>query len=531
MITNFMGLIINVSILFGVGSIYILIPFDQKRTSLVKKIISGLLTGFLLIIIMNASFVVSEGIVLDTRSVLLSVTAAFLGPIPAGIATLMASILRLSQGGAGAYTGVLVIVSTTLVGLIFRKYRVNKLEHKKLSTYVEIYLFGVVVHVVMLLLFLTLPSGLAIPVLRVITLPVMVFYPAVTIPVVGILMYQRKNALNATAVEYLSEHDYLTGFYNRLYLEKVFWRYEVSHNVGIIMGDANGLKTINDSYGHLVGDELLILIADILKRSTPEDAVTVRWGGDEFVILIENTSLLDLNNICLNIKKECMKESIMGVSPSISLGYSITESFDLDRVFSEAEDLMYRNKLSEGASTRSSIVSSLENTLYERKYETEFHSSNMADLAEQIGKKLGLMQDELDNLALTAKLHDLGKIGVSETILLKPGKLSTEEFKEVKKHSLIGYKILESIEELKHISAYVLHHHEKWDGSGYPYGLSGEEIPLLSRIITLVDSFEAMTSGRVYQVGKSIEQAKQELKDCSGNHFDPVLVELLLDIL
>jgi len=479
---------------------------------------------------MNAQFTVAEGFLLDTRSVLLSTAAAFLGPIPGLIAATMGGIMRIYQGGAGALTGVIVIYVTTILGILFGKYRVNSLSSKKIKSYFELYMFGIITHISMLLCFFILPIEVATYVLGIITLPVLVLFPLITIPIGGIMMVQMLNAKNANTVEYLSKHDTLTGLYNRNYLEEEFESLTKNNNVGIIMGDVNGLKTFNDSYGHLVGDQLLVLIANILRQASPANSKIIRWGGDEFVIVISNASLLLLNEVCIKVKSYCNKESIQSVSPSISLGYSITSTNDFDKVFTEAEDLMYRNKLSESASTRSSIITSLENTLYERKYETEAHSSQMIKNAQKIGVKIGLKQNQLDELTLVAKLHDIGKIGISENILLKPGRLTKEEYEEVKKHSIIGYKILDSIDELKHISQLVLCHHERWDGTGYPNGFSKDDIPLLSRIVTVVDAYDAMTSGRIYQKRKSEDEAKRELQKLSGIQFDPSIVKVFLEL-
>lgn len=531
MLEGYTDLLINVSILFGLGSVYIVLPFKDHTNPIWLRVVSGVLIGGLTLIVMNAQFVVTDGFLLDTRSILLSTSTAFLGPVVGFIAASMAAGLRILQGGTGAFTGVVVIYITTLIGFVFRKYRVQNLKLRSFRSFIELYIFGFITHIVMLLCFFILPYEMATYVLEIITLPVLILYPILTVLLGIILLVQRTSIENTKKIEHISNHDYLTGFYNRLYLEKIFKKYKKETSTGVIMGDVNGLKVFNDSYGHLVGDELLILISRIIDSMSPDKSLLVRWGGDEFVIVLPKTDLIELNQVCLDINHECANHIIKDVHPSIALGYSITEDGDFEKAFSEAEDLMYRNKLSEGASMRSSLISSLENTLIERKYETEHHSNNMADLAVKIAERVGLSTNELDELVLIAKLHDIGKIGISESILLKPSRLTDEEFKEIKRHPQIGFRILESISELKHIAHSVLCHHEKWDGTGYPQGLKKDEIPLLSRIITLVDAYEAMTSGRIYQKAKTKEKAIEELVRCSGTQFDPYLVDIFIEII
>ena len=149
-------------------------------------------------------------------------------------------------------------------------------------------------------------------------------------------------------------------------------------------------------------------------------------------------------------------------------------------------------------------------------------------MAHIIGTMLKLKRTEMDELELLATLHDIGKLGVDSRILQKAGHLDQDEWREMKKHAEIGFRIAMSIHELAPIAEYILYHHERWDGDGYPHGLKGEEIPLLSRILAVIDAYDAMTSDRIYRHALSIEEAVQELKNHAGSQFDPQLVEIFI---
>ncbi|NLZ14738.1 MAG: HD-GYP domain-containing protein [Thermotogaceae bacterium] len=161
---------------------------------------------------------------------------------------------------------------------------------------------------------------------------------------------------------------------------------------------------------------------------------------------------------------------------------------------------------------------------------TKGHSEHVAMLAEQIGKTLGLPVSDLQTLYWAGLVHDIGKILVPTSILNKPGKLTLDEYEMVKKHPVWGYQVLNTSEELQEIAFIIKHHHERWDGNGYPDRLSGVDIPLLSRILALVDTYDSMTSDRAYRTSLSPEDAKHIIARLSGNQFDPSLVETFLSL-
>lgn len=334
---------------------------------------------------------------------------------------------------------------------------------------------------------------------------------------------------------FLSYSDKLTGLKNRAYMEKqleVLDENEESR-YSIIMGDVNGLKVTNDALGHKEGDRLLNIVSEILKKTCSSNDIISRWGGDEFIILIKNKDKSYVETLINNIKQNSENIYDFPFKVSISLGYASKHEQNLNAgsVMNLAERRMYRNKLTESKSTRSATISSLLKTLHEKHSETEEHTVRIEKLSLKLGKALGLTPDKLDELKLLSFLHDVGKIGIPEQILMKPSTLSKEEWCIMKTHTEIGYRIAKSTPELSYIADDILAHHEKYDGTGYPNKLKGEEIPLLSRIINVVDSFDVMTNKRVYKEAATMEYAIEELMRCSGTQFDPFIVEEFIHIL
>ena len=218
---------------------------------------------------------------------------------------------------------------------------------------------------------------------------------------------------------------------------------------------------------------------------------------------------------------------------SISIGSSTKKDIkqNIKEVLKEAEDLMYRHKLIEHQSARSSVIASLEKALEEKDYETEEHIERMKDFVVKFGEKLNLDPGRLDELNLLVALHDIGKIAIADSILPKPSELTSEEWKIIKKHPEVGYHIAESSLELAPIAEGILYHHEWWNGKGYPRGLKKEKIPLISRVIAIVDAYDAMTNDRPYRKALNSKQAVDELKKGSGIQFDPHLVKVFIIIL
>lgn len=330
-------------------------------------------------------------------------------------------------------------------------------------------------------------------------------------------------------LRYLSETDMLTGLYNRYSFEEKIkeLNYEKYLPLGIIMGDVNGLKLVNDTLGHLEGDRLLKDIARVLNDACNQKGFVFRWGGDEFIILLPNQDDSQCEAVIGNILQECEKRDYTLIQLSIALGETIklTLEEDIYECIKKVEEKVYRQKLLEKTSIKSSIMDSLRKSLEEKNMETDEHTERVVNHALAIGKQLGFKISDLDELALVAKLHDIGKIGVSEEILLKPGKLTDEEYEVMKTHAEKGYRIINASSELVNVAKCVLTHHERWDGKGYPLNLKGKEIPLMARIISIVDAYDVMTHDRIYKVAMTHAAALTELKNGSGTQFDPRLVE------
>jgi len=346
--------------------------------------------------------------------------------------------------------------------------------------------------------------------------------------ILGIDITERK--LAEDEIRYLSFHDKLTGLYNRACFEEELHKINSPEHLPftLILGDLNGLKLTNDVFGHQKGDFLLMKMAEIIKASCRREDIISRWGGDEFAIIMPKADEETAARTCSRIVENCVKSGENPVLPSIALG-AVTKNTvvrDMQQVLKEAEDKMYRNKLLESKSARNAIISSLEQTLTEKSHETEEHTRRMRQMCIDIGHSIGLNSEEIDELALLATLHDIGKIAIPDTILVKPDKLTAEEWRVMRRHPEIGYRIAESSPELSHIADAILTHHERYDGEGYPQGLKGDKIPIISRILAIVDAYDVMTHGRPYKAAMSAETALQELERCAGSQFDPGLVKI-----
>lgn len=334
-------------------------------------------------------------------------------------------------------------------------------------------------------------------------------------------------------LEYLSYHDFLTGLYNRRFFEEELKRLDVKRNypLTIVVADVNGLKLINDSFGHRMGDELLKTVADVIKSACRADDIIARLGGDEFVLLLPKTKAEKTEQILQRIKSLASQEKVGSIDLSVSFGYETKnhEGENTHEILKKAEDYMYKKKLFESPSMRGRTINAIISTLHEKNKREEQHSHRVSALCKRIGEALGLPEGQIEELKTVGLLHDIGKIAIEETILNKPGKLTEEEWKEIKRHPEIGYRILSTVNDMSEMADYVLSHHERWDGNGYPKGLKGITIPLQSRIIAIADTYDAMTSERSYRQALPEKIALAELQNKAGIQFDPELVEVFLN--
>ncbi|MCJ7665614.1 MAG: diguanylate cyclase [Actinobacteria bacterium] len=336
-------------------------------------------------------------------------------------------------------------------------------------------------------------------------------------------------------IAYLSFNDSLTGLYNRPYFEGEIKRLDTKRQLPLsfVIGDINNLKMVNDIFGHLQGDKLIMKVAELLKTFCRHEDVIARWGGDEFTILLPQTKKEDAEELLNRIKNIFTVTNRQEIPISVSLGVATKEKINqnIQDVVKNAEDNMYRHKLIEKKSVHNSIITSLKRTLYEKNIETNVHSEHLKKLSKEIGETIHLPDNKMDELSLLSTLHDIGKIAVAEEILLNKRKLTKKEWVLVKKHPGIGYNICISNPQLSYIAEGVLGHHEWWNGDGYPQRLSGDNIPISSRIISIVDAYDVMISGRTYKKAITEDKARKELIRCSGTQFDPKLVNIFINII
>jgi diguanylate cyclase len=334
-------------------------------------------------------------------------------------------------------------------------------------------------------------------------------------------------------IKQLSEHDYLTSLYNRHYYYNRFnhFHHPEFYPLGLIMLDVNGLKIINDAFGHQVGDEALVMIGEVLKNIFEAKDIISRIGGDEFTVLLPNTTAEIIQGYNDKLSATIKMKRINNIELSLSAGYALIKntSDEIDDIEKTAENHMYAHKSLAGASVRSKAINAILVTLTD-KYDTEKrHSIEVSHLCKRIGVELNLKEDELKGLEQAGLFHDIGKISIPDSILNKPGKLTDEEFEVIKTHTQIGYQILRAADEYSDLAIHALHHHERWDGKGYPSNMKGVGIPLFSRIINIVDAYEAMTADRPYRKKLSHEVAVSEIIRCAGTQFDPRLAKLFVE--
>ncbi len=334
-------------------------------------------------------------------------------------------------------------------------------------------------------------------------------------------------------IQYLSYHDQLTGLYNRHFFEEKLKVLDIEANIPITIAmlDVNGLKLTNDAFGHQMGDKLLKNVASVLKNECRADDIVARVGGDEFVLLLPKTTYEEAEKVVGSIYKSVENTKLDNIVISVSIGCE-TKAYkeqQMSEVFAKAEEDMYRKKLTESQSMRSRTINVILKALNETNEREKIHSEKVSQISRKIGEAMKLDYDILKEIELAGLMHDIGKIAISKDILNKPGKLDESEYEEIKRHPEIGYHILKSVDEYTKLSDYALSHHERWDGKGYPRGLEGEEIPLIARIITVADAFEAMTAERTYKRAMSNSDAIEELKRCSGKQFDPSIVKICIE--
>jgi diguanylate cyclase (GGDEF)-like protein len=328
--------------------------------------------------------------------------------------------------------------------------------------------------------------------------------------------------------------DALTGLGNRRKLltdlEAALASKEAPGGTAFAIFDLDGFKAYNDSYGHGAGDLLLARLGRNLAASVEPFGAAYRLGGDEFCVIVSGGEV-KLDSI-LAAAGAALSEQGEGFSITCSRGWvriprEATQPTETLRL---ADRRMYAEKGrridSAGRQTRNVLMS----VLREREPELGDHLQGVAKLAVELGRRIALTAEELDTLGRAAELHDIGKMAIPDEILHKPGPLNDEEWALLRTHTMVGERILEAAPAMGPVARLVRWTHERWDGRGYPDGLRGEEVPLGARIIFVCDAFDAMTSERPYKHKISAEDALDELRRNSGTQFDPMVVELLCEV-
>lgn len=336
-------------------------------------------------------------------------------------------------------------------------------------------------------------------------------------------------------LRFLSMNDSLTGLYNRTCFRREMFQLDqmAFQPTGFVLCDVDGLKFVNDTLGHEAGDRVLINTADILTKSVPNSNLLARIGGDEFAIIYHSCDRYLLDEVCQGIRSRIAEynKNNINLPISVSIGFALREDEHLRIIdlYKEADNNMYREKLHHRQSIRNNTIKIMAKALGERDFITQGHGQRMQILVTMLATALGIPQQKQSDLILLAQFHDIGKVGISDSILFKSDKLNPAEQNEMRRHPEIGFRIAEASSDLMPISEWILKHHEWWNGKGYPLGLAGEQIPLECRILSLADAYDAMTSDRPYRQAMTAEEAINELQKGSGTQFDPGLVPVFID--
>jgi two-component system cell cycle response regulator len=341
----------------------------------------------------------------------------------------------------------------------------------------------------------------------------------------------RDSRSNLVSTRVQARTDALTGIGNRWALQRALDQAldEPGPHV-LLMLDLDGFKNYNDSYGHPAGDALLTRLGTALAAAaTATDGTAYRVGGDEFCVLAawpagESTRPL------VEAARAALSEQGEGFEIGASVGYAALpgDAQDADQALRVADRRLYAEKNSGRVSARLQSAGVLRSAMTEWDPELTDHTDEVAALAAEVARRLGLDDDEVERLAIAAELHDIGKIAIPRSILRKPGLLDDDEWKFMRSHTVIGERIVQSAPALVGVAGMIRSSHERWDGAGYPDGLKGADIPLGARIVFVCDAYAAMTSERTYHSAMSNADALAELRRHAGTQFDPAVVEAFL---
>lgn len=333
---------------------------------------------------------------------------------------------------------------------------------------------------------------------------------------------------------YLLFHDPVTGLYNQTYLHEELLRLDVKRNLpfSVIVADMNHLKLTNDTFGHDAGDELIQLIGAAIQKSCREDDIVARMGGDEFVILLPQTNQESAVTILQRVEHAVSMVEYKSIRGSIALGIGTKTdvSKNMKEVFVEAEEAMYQHKHVHQRKEKLNQLTYIMESLGRKSLREKIHANVVADIAEMIAIQMQLSPSETKKVKDAAYYHDIGKIGLSDDVLNRVGELSSDEVVEMKRHAVIGYRILSLFDETIDLAKGALEHHEYFDGTGYPKGLKGSDISLMGRIIAVAEAYDFRTNPQAL-IKMSSAETLLEIDGKSGKQFDPMVVQALKDVM
>lgn len=329
--------------------------------------------------------------------------------------------------------------------------------------------------------------------------------------------------LQLDSIARMAERDPLTGLGNRRALAVALDRVFASgRRVCLGMFDLNGFKAYNDSFGHPAGDHLLVRVADRLRDACGPTDEAFRMGGDEFCVIADDRERL-------LAAQQAIEDQGPGFSISACLGVAEIpdDAADVTAAIGIADQRMYKGKPSRADALGFHVSGVLLRALAARDQGLGGHSDNVSDLARLTAVELGITGEPLRSIELAGRLHDIGKVAISDSILTKPGPLDDQEWEQMRSHTMIGERILAGTPSVAEAATLVRSSHERFDGAGYPDGLAGEEIPIGARIVFACDAFDAMTSERPYRPPMSASDALEELARNAGTQFDPLVIQAL----
>lgn len=655
--SNLHLLLDNAALLIASTILYQLSTYIKETYDQTSELVDAFLFGIIGILIMSFPYIPKAGLLIDTRSILVGLIAYLFERKTSLLLIVILCSYRLLLGGDGSFIGIVIILSSGLVGLLFK--RIDN-RYLKRNSVLNLYLLGLMIHVIMILWIMYRVKVDLNIVINNLGVPLLIVFPFSTVIVgklfviqmeqinqleltrfaekrfrslfeqaqIGICyldvngnlintndyfnkMFQYSSSeikqlnikqLNDTTeynqvyalqkvnddlnvsdhtvekplvrkdktsfwanvsvsrirfneediymstvidiserkkaeemMHYLNYHDQTTELTNRHYYEANIASLDIEENypLTIIKIDINGMKLINDAFGYEVGDALVKQVVSLIKPIVYNADMFCRFGGSDFIIIYSKVHKPYIDIIMTQIHHAVSNETIQNIKVSISSAYAMKNSANenLISILNKAEMRLSREKLIDTSSMLSRTIEIIMNSLYEKNPREMEHSKRVSEWCEKIATRMNLDSHIVSKLKIAGLMHDIGKIGIPDSILDKPDRLTEEEFNLIRKHSEVGYRILSAANEFSEIADYILAHHERWDGMGYPKGLKGNDIPIYSRIISVADSFDAMTSDRAYRKGMSVLEARVEIKKHSNTQFDPNVTKVFLEII